>query len=114
MPESQILYLLKLVPRILVQTSCILKSALTETTSKGWWGGLQFLAVTPGTGWYAIAITIIHFANSHIALFPTSVPSAEEALRGLSPPWESLSESPSSLHPTPKQPLTPQWSEVPV
>ena len=46
-PEGQNLYFLKFVPGILIQTCClstshILESALTETMSKGWWGGLQF------------------------------------------------------------------------
>ena len=47
MPEGQSLYLLKLVPRILIQTCCsctsyLLESALTETMSKEWWVGYNF------------------------------------------------------------------------
>ena len=46
LPEGWGLHHLNLVPRILIQThcsstSCILESALTETMSEEWWGGLH-------------------------------------------------------------------------
>ena len=51
MLEGWDLYLLKLFPRICIQTCYssirhILESALTETISKEWLGGLQFPTVT--------------------------------------------------------------------